>query len=141
MSSSKVQAEILVRIKISGESKSDFIELVVSRNDEKQDTTPFQSILTVNGVSETATWSTNDIRLLEAYFTKHLQKLLSQYNPEIEQVDVLEDTHSLLTLRSAYCQHCGKKLYEVYGQAYGVVKKCPNCGKFSFYRNQNDLME
>ena len=68
----------------SSKSKSDFIELVVSRKDEKQNVTPFRSILTVNGVSETATWATNDVQLLEAYFTKHLQKLLGQYDPEID---------------------------------------------------------
>jgi len=135
MSSKKVQVEIRLRIRISGAAaKSELIELIIGRENERQDVSTFESILTVDGISETTIWSTNDVRLLEAYFTQHLQKLISDYNPETEQIEVLEDTHSLLTLRSAYCQHCGKKLYEVYGQAYGVVKKCPNCGKFSFYR-------
>mgnify|MGYP001477420572 CR=1 FL=1 len=132
--SSKVQVEI--RVRINGAAKSKFIVLIISReNESQQDVTTFESVLTVDGLSERSTWLTNDVRLLEAYFTQYLQKLISDYNPETEQIEVLEDTHSLLTLRSAYCQQCGKKLYEVYGHAYGVVKKCPNCGKFSFYRN------
>lgn len=135
MSSKKVQVEIHLRIQISGAAKSKIIELVINRENERQGVSTFKSILTVGGISETATWSTSDVRLLEAYFTQYLQKLISDYNPETEQIEVLEDTHSLLTLRSAYCQHCGKKLYESYGHAFGVVKKCSNCGRLSFYRD------
>jgi len=135
MSSSKVQVEILVRIKISGKSKSDLIELVVKRKDEKQDGIQFDSNLTVNGVSETATWPIDNAQVLVAYFGNYLQKLLSQYDPETDEIEILEDSHSLLSLQSAYCQHCGKKLYETYGHAFGVVKKCSNCGCLSFYRD------
>jgi NADH pyrophosphatase NudC (nudix superfamily) len=135
MSSSKGQAEILVRIKINSKSKSELIELSVSRNDEKQDAFAFQSILTVNSVSETATWATDNVQPLTAYFIQYLQKILGRYDPEVDEISILEDSHSLLTLRSAYCQHCGKKLYESYGHAFGVVKKCSNCGRFSFYRD------
>lgn len=135
MSSKKVQVEIRLRIRISGTAKLEFIELIISRLNERQDISTFESNLSVDGISKTAIWSTNDIQLLEAYFIQYLQRLISDYDPYAEKIEVLEDTHSLLTLRSAYCQHCGKKLYETYGHAFGVVKKCSNCGRFSFYRD------
>jgi NADH pyrophosphatase NudC (nudix superfamily) len=123
-----------VQIEIKGEEIY-YIELMVKRVSQNAMESKFESIITINGKSERYEWITNDLLLLESHFTLHLQKLLSQYNPELEQITVVEDTHSLLTLQSAYCQHCGKKLYETYGHAFGVVKKCSNCGRLSFFRD------
>jgi NADH pyrophosphatase NudC (nudix superfamily) len=136
MSFDKNKVEFHIRIQVRIGAEFNTIDLIVKRIDAKNIASTFESILTVNEISEVAKWITNDIRPLETYFVVNLQRLLSQYNPEGDQIEVLEDTHSLFLLKSAYCQHCGKKLYETYGQAYGVIKKCPNCGRLSFYRDQ-----
>ena len=136
MSLGKSKVEFHIQIQVRSGVEFNTIDLIVTRINPKSAVCTFESILTVNEVPETAKWITNDIRLLETYFVLNLQRLLSQYNPEVDQIEILEDTRSLLPVKSAYCQHCGKKLYETYGQAYGVVKKCPNCGRLSFYRDQ-----
>lgn len=126
--------EIRVLVEVIRGTRVKTIDLVVERIDQQESSSTFESILKVSGQTEKAMWNTNDTRLLEAYFTQYMQKLLSQNDPQKDAIEIIEDSKHLLSLKSAHCQHCGKKLFETFGVAYGVIKKCPNCGRLSFYR-------
>ena len=80
-------------------------------------------------------WYVNDVRILKEHFTLKIQRLISRLNPNKDTIEVLEDRGNLIPFQSGYCQHCKKKLLESYGPAFGVLKKCRNCGNLSFIRD------
>lgn len=137
----QVVAQTSIRITRGNRQRKVEVRLIRLPCDEELDRQrgirAFRSIFIDNDNIEETTWYVNNLQTLKEHFTLKIQKLVNKLNPNKDTIKVLEDKGNLITFQSGYCQHCKKKLLESYGPAFGVLKKCRNCGNLSFIRDEN----
>lgn len=122
-----IKIELLIS-KANGEKEQ--VAFDGNRMENSVDTAIFQITCSRNGINVFSdTLNLQDNEILGLVMADRARSFIDSFDPELTQIEIIQDPHGLLRKSTYSCPQCHRKLFESWGKAKGIATKCSRCRK------------